>query len=145
MAQVIPAKVLLAQVGEDVIDADRIRALVNLREAGAVVMFSGDVRDHDHGRTVSSLTYEGHPSAQSVLLEVAEQIAAEHPVLAIAVVHRVGPIAIGESALVAAVSSAHRGEAFAACSALVDLTKERLPVWKHQVFADGTDEWVNCA
>jgi molybdopterin synthase catalytic subunit len=66
-------------------------------------------------------------------------------VLAIAVVHRVGPIAIGESALVAAVSSAHREEAFAACTALVDLTKERLPVWKHQVFADGTDEWVNCA
>jgi molybdopterin synthase catalytic subunit len=145
MAQVIPAKVLLAQVGEEAIDADRIRALVNLREAGAVVMFSGDVRDHDHGRAVTSLTYEGHPTAQSVLLEVAQQIAAEHPVLAIAVVHRVGPIAIGESALVAAVSSAHRGEAFAACSALVDLTKERLPVWKHQVFADGTDEWVNCA
>lgn len=145
MAQVIPAKVLLAQVGEEMIDADRIRALVNLREAGAVVMFSGDVRDHDHGRAVTSLTYEGHPTAQSVLLEVAQQIAAEHPVLAIAVVHRVGPIAIGESALVAAVSSAHRGEAFAACSALVDLTKERLPVWKHQVFADGTDEWVNCA
>jgi molybdopterin synthase catalytic subunit len=145
MAQVIPAKVLLAQVGEDAINADRIRALVNLREAGAVVMFSGDVRDHDHGRAVTSLTYEGHPTAQSVLLDVAQQIAAEHPVLAIAVVHRVGPIAIGESALVAAVSSAHRGEAFAACSALVDLTKERLPVWKHQVFADGTDEWVNCA
>lgn len=145
MAQVIPAKVLLAQVGEETIDADRIRALVNLREAGAVVMFSGDVRDHDHGRAVTSLTYEVHPTAQSVLLEVAQQIAAEHPVLAIAVVHRVGPIAIGESALVAAVSSAHRGEAFAACSALVDLTKERLPVWKHQVFADGTDEWVNCA
>lgn len=145
MAQVIPAKVLLAQVGEEAIDADRIRALVNLREAGAVVMFSGDVRDHDRGRAVTSLTYEGHPTAQSVLLDVAQRIAVEHPVLAIAVVHRVGPIAIGESALVAAVSSAHRGEAFAACSALVDLTKERLPVWKHQVFADGTDEWVNCA
>lgn len=145
MEQVFPAKVLLAQVGEETIDADRIRALVNLREAGAVVMFSGDVRDHDHGRAVTSLTYEGHPTAQSVLLEVAQQIAVEHPVLAIAVVHRVGPIAIGESALVAAVSSTHRGEAFAACSALVDLTKERLPVWKHQVFADGTDEWVNCA
>lgn len=145
MAQVIPAKVLLAHVGEEPIDAERVRALVNIHEAGAVVMFSGDVRDHDHGRAVASLTYEGHPTAQSVLADVAQQIAVEHPVLAIAVVHRVGPIPIGESALVAAVSSAHRGEAFAACSALVDLTKERLPVWKHQVFADGTDEWVNCA
>ena len=145
MAQVIPAQIPLVHVGEEPIDADRVRALVNLPEAGAVVTFSGDVRDHDHGRSVASLTYEGHPTAAAVLLEVAQQIAAEHQVLAIAVVHRVGPIAIGESALVAAVSSAHRQEAFAACTALVDLTKERLPVWKHQVFADGTDEWVNCA
>ncbi|MDP4804337.1 MAG: molybdenum cofactor biosynthesis protein MoaE [Candidatus Nanopelagicales bacterium] len=145
MAQVIPVQISLVHVGEEPIDADRVRALVNLPEAGAVVTFSGDVRDHDHGRAVATLTYEGHPSAAAVLLEVAEQIAAEHQVLAIAVVHRVGPIAIGESALVAAVSSAHRQEAFAACTALVDLTKERLPVWKHQVFADGTDEWVNCA
>lgn len=145
MAQVIPAQIALVHVGVEPIDADRVRALVNLPEAGAVVTFSGDVRDHDHGRVVASLTYEGHPTAAAVLLEVAQQIAAEHEVLAIAVVHRVGPIAIGESALVAAVSSAHRQEAFAACSALVDLTKERLPVWKHQVFADGTDEWVNCA
>ena len=145
MAQVIPAQIPLVHVGEEPIDADRVRALVNLPEAGAVVTFSGDVRDHDHGRSIASLTYEGHPTAAAVLLEVAQQIAAEHQVLAIAVVHRVGPIAIGESALVAAVSSAHRQEAFAACTALVDLTKERLPVWKHQVFADGTDEWVNCA
>ncbi len=145
MAQVIPAQISLVHVGEELIDADRVRALVNLPEAGAVVTFSGDVRDHDHGRSVASLTYESHPTAAAVLLEVAQQIAAEHQVLAIAVVHRVGPIAIGESALVAAVSSAHRQEAFVACTALVDLTKERLPVWKHQVFADGTDEWVNCA
>lgn len=145
MAHRFPAQVVLAQVNDLSIDADQIRAMVNLPEAGAVVLFSGDVRDHDHGRAVASLTYEGHPTSQSVLESVAQQIAAQHPVIAIAIVHRVGPIPIGESALVAAVSSAHRGEAFAACSALVDLTKEMLPVWKHQVFADGTDEWVNCA
>ena len=145
MAHRFPAQVVLAQVNDLSIDADQIRAMVNLPEAGAVVLFSGDVRDHDHGRAVASLTYEGHPTSQSVLECVAQQIAAQHPVIAIAIVHRVGPIPIGESALVAAVSSAHRGEAFAACSALVDLTKEMLPVWKHQVFADGTDEWVNCA
>jgi molybdopterin synthase catalytic subunit len=57
----------------------------------------------------------------------------------------VGALAIGESALVAVVATAHRGQAFEACAALVDLTKEKLPVWKHQVFSDGTDEWVNCA
>ncbi len=68
-----------------------------------------------------------------------------HPVVAVAVLHRVGPLQIGESALVAAVSAAHRQEAFAACADLIDETKRRLPVWKHQVFSDGTDEWVNCA
>jgi molybdopterin synthase catalytic subunit len=80
-----------------------------------------------------------------VLREVAEDIAARFEVLTLAVAHRVGPLGIGEAALVAAVGTAHRGEAFKACEALVDLTKERLPVWKHQVFEDGTDEWVNCA
>jgi molybdopterin synthase catalytic subunit len=113
--------------------------------AGAVVCFSGNVRDHDHGRAVASLTYEAHPTADAVLKDVAQEIAARFDLVALAVAHRVGPIAIGEAALVAAVSAGHRGDAFAACAALVDLTKERLPVWKHQVFTDGTDEWVNCA
>ena len=72
-------------------------------------------------------------------------IAARFEVLTLAVAHRVGPLEIGDAALVAAIGTAHRGEAFRACEALVDLTKERLPVWKHQVFEDGTDEWVNCA
>ena len=122
-----------------------VEVLVADRSAGATVSFSGDVRDHDHGRVVARLEYEGHPSAADVLAEVAREVAARHDVVAIAVLHRVGPLQIGESALVAAVSAAHRAEAFAACSDLVDETKHRLPVWKHQVFSDGTDEWVNCA
>jgi molybdopterin synthase catalytic subunit len=109
------------------------------------VSFSGDVRDHDHGRDVAHLEYEGHPTAAAVIAEVAADIAKRHDIIAIAVLHRVGPLQVGDSALVAAVSAAHRGEAFAACSELVDETKHRLPVWKHQVFTDGTDEWVNCA
>jgi molybdopterin synthase catalytic subunit len=64
-------------------------------------------------------------------------------VRAIAVSHRVGELAIGDIALAAAISTAHRGEAFALCARLVDEVKARLPVWKHQYFADGTDEWVN--
>ena len=122
-----------------------MQSLVADRSAGAVVSFSGDVRDHDHDRSVARLEYEGHPTAASVLAEVAAEVAARHNVIAIAVVHRVGPLAVGDSALVAAVSAAHRREAFEACADLVDETKLRLPVWKHQVFADGTDEWVNCA
>jgi molybdopterin synthase catalytic subunit len=122
-----------------------VEALVADAGAGAVVTFSGDVRDHDHGRSVARLEYEGHPSAASVLAEVARAVADRHEVIAIAVMHRVGPLAIGDSALVAAVSAAHRKEAFAACADLVDEVKSQLPVWKHQVFTDGTDEWVNCA
>ncbi|HET7902464.1 MAG TPA: molybdenum cofactor biosynthesis protein MoaE [Candidatus Nanopelagicales bacterium] len=133
----------------DVVDAPMtvrdVEELVSSSAAGAVVTFSGDVRDHDHGRFVAHLEYEGHPTAAAVLAEVAREVAERHDVIAIAVMHRVGPLKIGESALVAAVSAAHRGEAFKACSDLVDETKHRLPVWKHQVFTDGTDEWVNCA
>ena len=112
--------------------------------AGAVVSFRGVVRDHDHGRAVRELTYEGHPSAADVLAEVAEEIAADPDVYAVAVSHRVGPLAIGDVALAAAVSTAHRAAAFAACARLVDEVKARLPIWKHQIFTDGTDEWVNC-
>lgn len=138
-------EIRLVEVTEEVLDAPALEALVDDARAGAVVTFSGTVRDHDHGRSVSTLTYEGHPTAEAVLMEVAKEIDSRFDVIALVVVHRVGPIPIGESALVAVVASAHRGEAFAACHALVDLTKERLPVWKHQVFSDGTDEWVNCA
>jgi len=138
-------EIRLVEVVERSLDATAIEALVADSRAGAVVSFSGNVRDHDHGRSVATLTYEGHPSAEAVLMEVAKEIDGRFDLVALAVAHRVGPIAIGEPALVAAVATAHRGEAFAACQALVDLTKERLPVWKHQVFTDGTDEWVNCA
>jgi molybdopterin synthase catalytic subunit len=112
--------------------------------AGAVVSFCGVVRDHDHGRAVRELTYEGHPTAATVLAEVAAEVAADPHVYAVAVSHRVGPLAIGDVAIVAAVSTAHRAAAFTACARLVDEAKKRLPIWKHQVFSDGTDEWVNC-
>jgi molybdopterin synthase catalytic subunit len=111
---------------------------------GAVVSFCGVVRDHDHGRSVRDLEYEGHPSAEAVLAEVAAEIAAEPEVYAVAVSHRIGKLAIGDVALAAAVSTAHRAAAFAACARLVDEVKARLPIWKRQIFADGTEEWVNC-
>lgn len=135
----------LVEVTEGPIDVSTLERLVSDEQAGAVVSFSGNVRDRDHGRPVAALTYEGHPTAQEVLLGVAQEIDDRFDLVALAVCHRVGPLSVGEAALVAAVSCAHREEAFLACQALVDLTKERLPVWKHQVFADGTDEWVNCA
>jgi molybdopterin synthase catalytic subunit len=135
----------LVEVVDRPLDVGSMEALVADERAGAVVTFSGNVRDHDHGRDVVTLTYEGHPSAEAVLKDVAAEITERFDVISLAVAHRVGALAIGESALVAVVATAHRGQAFEACAALVDLTKEKLPVWKHQVFSDGTDEWVNCA
>ena len=139
------ALVRRADVTDVPLAVEDVRALAADSSAGAVVTFSGDVRDHDHGRAVTRLEYEGHPTAASVIAEVAAEIASRHDVIAIAVSHRVGLLQIGDAALVAAVSAAHRGEAFGACADLVDEVKHRLPVWKHQVFSDGSDEWVNCA
>ena len=138
-------EVRLADVVDVPMTVRDVASLVADSGAGAVVTFSGDVRDNDHGKAVTRLEYEGHPTAAAVLAEVAREVASRHDVIAIAVMHRVGPLEIGDAALVAAVSAAHRSEAFAACADLVDETKHRLPVWKHQVFTDGTDEWVNCA
>jgi molybdopterin synthase catalytic subunit len=136
--------IALISVGEQPLLIAEHEAAVADPRAGAVVSFAGVVRDHDHGRGVVRLEYEGHPSASDVLRAVAEEIAADPEVIAIAVSHRVGPLEVGDIALAAAVSTAHRAAAFAACARLVDRVKEKLPVWKHQVFADGTDEWVNC-
>ncbi len=141
----MPTLVHLTEITESAIDAQAIKALVSDSTTGAVVLFSGDVRDHDNGRAVISLTYEGHPSAQKVLETVVNDFAAHSNVTAIAAIHRVGLIPIGEAALVVAVGSAHRGDAFTATASLVDLIKEKLPIWKHQFYADGSDEWVNCA
>jgi molybdopterin synthase catalytic subunit len=119
--------------------------LVSHAAAGAVVGFVGAIRDHDHGRAVVELEYSAHPSAADVLAVVVAEVAAQSAgTRAIAASHRIGTLRIGEAALVAAVSADHRQAAFATCALLVDTIKERLPVWKRQVFADGTDEWVNC-
>jgi molybdopterin synthase catalytic subunit len=124
------------------LDVAAHEAAVGHASAGAVVSFAGVVRDHDAGRIVARLVYEAHPSADEVLAEVATEIAAEPAAVAVAVSHRIGELGVGDVALAAAVSAAHRAEAFALCARLVDQVKERLPVWKHQFFADGTDEWV---
>lgn len=112
---------------------------------GAIVNFVGNVRNNDHGKEVSSLSYEIHPQTESILVQVVNEVASRHKVSKVAVAHRYGEIPIGESAFIVSVSASHRGEAFAACAEIVDEVKARIPIWKHQVFADGTDEWVNCA
>ncbi len=140
------ALVLRADLTEHTIDLDEHQNLVAHQAAGAVVGFAGVVRDHDGGRTVTRLEYSAHPSARQTLADVAAEIAADCAgVRAIAVSHRIGTLEIGDAALVAAVAADHRQAAFETCARLVDGVKARLPVWKHQFFADGADEWVGSA
>ena len=132
------------EVTTEPLDVQEHERAVADRAAGAVVSFAGVVRDHDGGRGVLELEYEGHPSAADVLAEVAAEIAGDPAVRSLAVSHRIGRLEIGDIALVAAVSTAHRADAFALCARLVDEVKARLPIWKRQVFTDGEEEWVNC-
>jgi len=118
---------------------------VKTDQAGAVASFCGDVRNNDAEKAVKSLTYEVHPTAQKVIEEITQRIAGQHDVLNVAVAHRYGAIEIGETAFAVVVSAIHRGPAFAACEEIVSTVKDELPIWKYQVFADGTSEWVNSA
>ena len=132
-------------VTDQEISAFHLASLVRSDKSGAVVSFSGDVRNHHGGKDVSTLTYEIHPSAQEVLEKIVSEVSARYEVNDVAVAHRYGDIAIGECAFAVAVSADHREAAFDACNALVNTVKEKLPIWKHQVFADGSDQWVNFA
>lgn len=138
------ARVVLADVVDQGITVDEVSAVVATDQDGAVVTFAGVVRDHDGGRGVTELEYVGHPTAQALVEEIAAEFAARPEVHAVAVSHRVGLLAIGDVALACAVSTSHRGQAFAACAELVDEIKARLPIWKRQVFTDGAEEWVAC-
>lgn len=134
--------VVLARVVHDVVVLADIEAVVARASSGAVVSFAGVVRDHDGGRAVTALAYSAHPDAERRLAACAHRVADRHPGVSIAAVHRVGDLVVGDVALACAVSSAHRGAAFDACRELVDEIKAGVPIWKHQRFADGTDEWV---
>jgi molybdopterin synthase catalytic subunit len=135
----------LAEVRDTPLSVDEVHNAVADPSAGGIALFSGAVRNHDHGRDVQHLGYSAHPSAESELRRVCEKIAADFDVTAVAAVHRVGELAVGDLAVVVAVSCPHRADAFAACRALIDELKQTVPVWKHQVFGDGESEWVNSA
>jgi molybdopterin synthase catalytic subunit len=135
----------LAELRRTPLSVDEVRAAVMDPAAGGVALFAGAVRDHDHDRAVTALSYTAHPSAAAELRRVAERVAGRHQVSAIAAVHRVGDLMIGDLAVVVAVSAGHRAQAFDACRALIDDLKQSVPIWKHQRFADGESEWVNSA
>ena len=135
----------LAEIREEPLSVEEVRAAVSAPGAGAIALFAGTVRDQDGGQGVVRLSYSAHPSATAELRRVAEKVAAEFGVLALAAVHRVGDLDIGDLAVVVAVSCPHRGEAFEACRQLIDRLKHDVPIWKHQVFGDGSSEWVGSA
>lgn len=139
-------EVIRAEVVDQPIDVRALAAEIRHSSAGAVVTFEGVVRDHDGGgRSVRELEYTSHPTADRIIAEIAEEVAAHAPgIRALAIVHRIGPLVVGDPAMACAVAADHRKEAFVACSDLVEEVKKRLPVWKRQVFTDGTEEWVNC-
>ena len=138
-------ELMRADVTTDLISITALSALVTDERCGAVVTFTGDVRNRDGGKEVSSLTYEIHPSAGDKITEITQTVIKNTDVVKVAVSHRYGEIPIGQTAFAVAVSAVHRESAFQTCSALVDEIKALLPIWKHQVFSDGTDEWVNTA
>ena len=132
---------VFAVISETELDATAVESFVFDAQNGAVVTFRGIVRDHDHGLAVTALEYQAHPDATRFLEDCCATIAAEFG-LRIAAAHRVGSLAIGDLALVAAVGAPHRAEAFAACAKLIELIKSTLPIWKRQYLADGATQWV---
>jgi molybdopterin synthase catalytic subunit len=138
-----------AVLSAEPISVDQAIAAVESDTAGAVVSFSGVVRNHDGGKPVDRLSYSAHPTAHQVMADVVAGLVAEHAAagteskpVRIWAAHRTGMLEIGDPALVCAVSAAHRGQAFAVCAELVDRIKEQVPIWKEQFFSDGTVEWV---
>lgn len=138
-----------AVLSAEPISVDQAIAAVESDTAGAVVSFSGVVRNHDGGKPVDRLSYSAHPTAHQVMADVVAGLVAEHAAagtkskpVRIWAAHRTGMLEIGDPALVCAVSAAHRGQAFTVCAELVDRIKEQVPIWKEQFFSDGTVEWV---
>ena len=134
--------VRLVDLREAPLDVTEVLDALDDDASGGLTLFVGRVRDHDHGKGVLGLDYSAHPSALDKLREVCERVASEYAVQGLAAVHRVGSLDIGDIAVVVATTSAHRGDAFAASRALIDTLKAEVPIWKHQRFGDGTEEWV---
>jgi molybdopterin synthase catalytic subunit len=134
--------VRLLEVRDQPLSVDEVLVVVSDPGAGGTCVFVGTVRDVDSGKVVTELDYTAHPTVSKVFSEIADEVAASYPVSALAAVHRVGELKVGDIAVVVAAAAPHRGEAFAACRRLIDELKIRAPIWKHQRFDDGGEEWV---
>lgn len=111
---------------------------------GAVVTFAGVVRDATEGRGVTGLEYEAYAGmAEAEMRTIAETACARYEVGSVSIIHRVGSMGVGEVSVVVAVSAPHRGEAFDACEFCIDTLKQTVPIWKKEIFEDGSGAWVN--
>jgi molybdopterin synthase catalytic subunit len=132
----------LYEIVEQPIDAGRVSAAVATPRAGATVTFAGTTRDHNDGRAVTRLEYEAYPEmALAEMRKIGDEAKRRWPIEAIAIVHRIGVVPIGEASVVIAVSSSHRAAAFAACHFAIDRLKEVVPIWKKEHF-DGGEVWI---
>jgi molybdopterin synthase catalytic subunit len=134
--------VRLVDLRETPLEVAEVLACLDDDASGGLSVFVGRVRDHDHGLGVRGLEYSAHPTAIDALRRVCADVAEQYDVHAVAAVHRIGRLTVGDIAVVVATASAHRGTSFDASRALIDTLKAEVPIWKHQLFADGTEEWV---
>jgi molybdopterin synthase catalytic subunit len=138
----VTSAVRLVDLRDTPLDVAEVVSALDDDASGGLTLFVGRVRDHDDGKDVAGLDYSAHPTALAKMRAVCERVAEEHSVHGVAAVHRTGSLAIGDIAVVVATTAAHRGDAFTASRALIDTLKAEVPIWKHQRFGDGTDEWV---
>jgi molybdopterin synthase catalytic subunit len=130
------------RLSADAIALDEVVRAVADPAAGAIATFLGVTRDHHHDRQVTLLEYEAYPEmAEREMARIGAEAAERWPICKIAIVHRTGPVPIGEASVAIAVSSAHRPEAFAACRFVIDRLKDTVPIWKKEHFVGG-DVWV---
>lgn len=134
--------IALLDIRDEPLSLDEVWQAVAHPAAGGAVIFVGTVRDVDEGKGVEQLGYSAHPTATAELRAIAEKVAADFPVVRLAAVHRTGDLVVGDIAVIVGASCPHRGEAFEAARRLIDDLKSGVPIWKHQLFADGTQEWV---
>jgi molybdopterin synthase catalytic subunit len=134
--------VRLLDIRDTPLSLDEVFSAVRDPAAGGIALFVGTVREVDDGHQVEHLAYSSHPTAVDRLRDVATRIADECDVVALAAVHRVGDLSVGDLAVVVAASAAHRPEAFEAGRRLIDELKSEVPIWKHQTFVDGDGVWV---
>lgn len=134
--------VRLVEIRDTDLDVGEVVAALDDDAAGGLTLFVGRVRDHDGGQAVTSLDYSAHPTALARLRDVCDRVAAAHDVHGLVALHRVGSLAIGDIAVIVATTASHRGVAFEATRALIDTLKSEVPIWKHQRFAGGAQEWV---